>query len=67
MRALLGVLRVIWRWEVSQDVELLVLRRENLVLRRQITRVRYTAADRLWWAALPRGIPCTAPEPHACG
>ena len=34
-----------------------MLRHENMVLRRQITRVRYTAADRLWLAALARGIP----------
>jgi transposase InsO family protein len=34
-----------------------VLRHENMVLRRQITRVRYTAADRIWLAALACWIP----------
>jgi putative transposase len=48
---------VICRREVSKDAELLVLRHENMVLRRQITRVRSTAADRIWLAALARGIP----------
>lgn len=57
MRALLGTLTVICRREVSQDAELLVLRHKNMVLRRQITRMRYPAADRIWLAALARGIP----------
>jgi putative transposase len=51
-RALLGALTVICRREVSKDAELLVLRHENAILRRQINRVRYTAADRVWLAAL---------------
>jgi putative transposase len=57
MRALLGALTVICRREVSKDAELLVLRHENMVLRRQITRVRYTAADRIYLVALARWIP----------
>jgi putative transposase len=56
-RALLGALTVICRREVSKDAELLVLRHENAILRRQINRVRYTAADRVWLAALARWIP----------
>ena len=45
------------RREVSQDAELLVLRHENVVLRRQIGRVRYQPTDLLWLAALSRLIP----------
>jgi putative transposase len=56
-RSLLACLKVLaWR-EVSKDAELLVLRHENVVLRRQVSRVRYQPADRLWLAALSRLIP----------
>jgi hypothetical protein len=48
---LLGCLIVLARGEVSKDAELLVLRHENAVLRRQIGRVRYQPGDRLWLAA----------------
>ena len=57
VRCLLGCLMVLARREVSKDAELLVLRHENAVLRRQIGRVRYQPADRLWLAALSRLIP----------
>jgi hypothetical protein len=57
MRRLLGSLMVLARREVSKDAELLVLRHENAVLRRQIGRVGYQPADRLWLAALSRLIP----------
>src|SRR5256714_10130838 len=57
MRRLLGCLMVLARREVSKDAELLVLRHENAVLRRQIGRVRYQPGDRLWLAALSRLIP----------
>jgi transposase len=57
VRCLLGSLMVLARREVSKDAELLVLRHENAVLRRQISRVGYQPADRLWLAALSRLIP----------
>ena len=40
-RCLFGCLMVLARREASKDAELLVLRHENAVLRRQISRVRY--------------------------
>jgi hypothetical protein len=57
VRCLLGCLMVLPRRQVSKDAELLVLRHENAVLRRQIGRVRYQPGDRLWFAALSRLIP----------
>jgi putative transposase len=54
---LLGCLMVLARREASKDAELLVLRHENAVLRRQIGRVRYQPADRLWLSTLSRLIP----------
>jgi len=54
---LLGCLAVLARREVSKDAELLVLRHENAVLRRQVSRVLYQPADRLWLAALSKLIP----------
>src|SRR5437879_3806099 len=57
VRCLLGCLMVLARREVSKDAELLVLRHENAVLRRQISRVSYQPGDRLWLAALSRLIP----------
>jgi transposase InsO family protein len=56
-RCLLGCLMVLARREESKNAELLVLRHENVVLRRQISRVRYEPGDRLWLAALSRLIP----------
>jgi putative transposase len=56
-RCLLGCLTLLARREASKDAELLVLRHENAVLRRQISRVRYQPTDRLWLAALSKLIP----------
>ena len=56
-RCLFDCLVVRGRREVSKDAELLVLRHQNAVLRRQIGRVRYQPGDRLWLAALSRLIP----------
>ncbi|MGH3435461.1 MAG: hypothetical protein ACRDRN_03240 [Sciscionella sp.] len=40
VRWLLGLIAVLVREDLSKDAELLVLRHENAVLRRQIARVR---------------------------
>jgi putative transposase len=45
VRCLLGCVLVTARRDASKDAELLVLRHENAVLRRQISRVRYQPAD----------------------
>ena len=54
---LLGCLMVMARREVSKDAELLVLRHQNAVLRRQVSPPRYQPADRVWLAALSRLLP----------
>jgi putative transposase len=52
-RKLLSVPSVLLRSEAAKDAELLVLRHENTVLRRQLASlVRYEPADRFWFAAL---------------
>ncbi len=57
VRCLLGCLTVLTRRQAAKDAELLVLRQENAVLRRQVSRVRYRPAGRLWLAALSRLFP----------
>jgi hypothetical protein len=57
LRCLLGLIAVLARRDVSKDAELLVLRHENIVLRRQLSRPRYTPTDRIWLAALSRLLP----------
>jgi hypothetical protein len=57
-RRLLCVPTVLLRRDVTKDAELLVLRHENAVLRRQITgQVRYEPADRFWFTALSSLLP----------
>jgi putative transposase len=52
-RRLLSVPSVLLHSEAAKDAELLVLRHENAVLRRQLAGpVRYESADRFWFAAL---------------
>ncbi|MFB4276919.1 integrase core domain-containing protein [Nonomuraea sp. MTCD27] len=56
-KGLFGLLTVPARSDLSKDVEVLVLRHENQVLRRQLdSRPRWGGADRLWLAALSRLI-----------
>jgi putative transposase len=57
VRLLLTLTAVLVRRDLSKDAELLVLRHENAVLRRQISRVRYRPVDRAWLAALSRLVP----------
>ena len=59
VRCLPSCVLVTARREASKDAEFLVLQHENAVLRRQISRVRYQPAGRLWLAALSRLIPAT--------
>jgi hypothetical protein len=55
VRCLFGLVAVLVRPDLSKDAELLVLRHENQVLRRQLGgRLRWDHADRLWLAALSR-------------
>jgi putative transposase len=57
MRWLFSLAVVVVRGDQAKSAELLVLRHENAVLRRNAGRVRYDPADRAWFAALTRFIP----------
>lgn len=57
IRFALSMVAVLVRGDVSKDVELLVLRHENAVLRRQIPLPRYKPTGRLGFAALSRLLP----------
>ncbi|MGW0630270.1 integrase core domain-containing protein, partial [Streptomyces sp. NPDC002758] len=57
VRNLITVPAGILRSRVVKDAEVLVLRHENAVLCRQIVRVRYEPADRIWLAVLSRLVP----------
>ena len=54
---MLGMVVLLCRDDRAKVAELLVLRHENAVLRRQSGRVRYDPADRVWYAALARLMP----------
>ena len=56
-RRVLGLAVLAFRGDGAKDAELLVLRHENAVLRRNIGRVRYEPGDRVWFAALARLLP----------
>ena len=57
MRWLFGLTMLVFRGDGAKNAELLVLRHENAVLRRNAGRVQYEPADRAWFAALTRFIP----------
>ena len=53
----LGLAVLVFRSDLAKDAELLVLRHENAVLRRNVGRVRYEPGDRVWFAAVARLLP----------
>jgi len=57
VRRVLGLAVLAFRGDLAKDAELLVLRHENAVLHRNVGRVRYEPADRMWFAALARLLP----------
>jgi hypothetical protein len=57
MRWLLSLAVLAARGDRAKNAELLVLRHENAVLRRNAGQVRYEPADRAWLAVLSRFIP----------
>jgi putative transposase len=52
-----GPVALMFRGDHARDAELLVLRHQNAVLRRNAGCVRYEPGDRAWFAALTRFIP----------
>ena len=56
VRRVLGLAVLVFRTDLAKDAELLVLQHQNAVLRRHVSRVRYTA-NRVWLAALARLMP----------
>ena len=48
---------LVFRKELAEEAELLVLRPENAELRRHAGRIQYEPADRVWFTALTRLIP----------
>jgi putative transposase len=57
MRWTFGLAVLMFRGDQAKNAELLVLRHENAVLRRNAGRVRYEPAGRAWFTALTRFIP----------
>ena len=57
MRWLFGLTVLVFRGDRAKNAELLVLRHENAVLRRNAGRVRYEPADRVWFTVLTQFIP----------
>jgi putative transposase len=57
LRRMLELLAVMARSDVSKDVEILMLRHDIAVLRRQVKRPRYRPAERAWLCALARLVP----------
>jgi hypothetical protein len=60
LRYLLGLVAVLVRRDLSEDAELLVLRHENTVLRRQVARVRQGPLTVCGWPRCPGSYRDTA-------
>jgi len=56
VRRVLSLSVLVFRGDLAKGAELLVLRHENTVLRRQAGRIRYEPADRVWFATLAQLI-----------
>jgi hypothetical protein len=52
-----GFAVLVFRRDLTKDAELLALQHENAVLRRQVKRIRYEPADRVWFTAPAQLIP----------
>lgn len=59
-RCLIGLIAVLARRDLSKDAELLVLRHENTVLRRQLPCPRHTPIDRMCSPRSPGYSPAAA-------
>ncbi|MGW3690256.1 hypothetical protein ACWD7C_39935 [Streptomyces sp. NPDC005134] len=57
VRNLITVPAAVLRSRAAKGAEVLALRHENTVLRRQIARVHYEPADRIWLTVLSRLVP----------
>jgi putative transposase len=57
MRWLFSLTVLVFRGDRAKNAELLVLRHENAVLRRNAGRVRFEPPDRIWFIVLTRFIP----------
>ena len=64
MRWLFSLAILVIRGDREKDAELLALRHENTVLRRNAGRVRYEPGDRAWFAARSPGSSRAAAGPR---